>query len=268
MTERTLDSAITDPTGKFLAGVPHSNYQARLTACAAHFSISALVAALGTFPFVFWLYPQPFLEAAGGLYLIGLICLVDLVMGPLLTFVVYNKAKKSLRMDLAVIGILQLVALGYGIYALSTSRPVFLTYVVDRFEVVTYADVDKEEILKAPAGFQAIGWGNPQMAYAIMPTKKDDRETVMFSSINGVDLKRFFRFYEPINRARQLIREKALPIATLKKFNDPIEVSEKLAGLDLSAIGFVPIQGIKKDLVAIIDLGTGELVKTVKLKPW
>jgi hypothetical protein len=268
MTEKTLNSEVALASSSLLPVTPKSGFGVRLKACAVHFLISAIIAAVGTFPFVFWLYPHPFLEAAGGLYLIGLICLVDLIMGPLLTFVIFNKAKKSLRMDLAIIGLLQLAALGYGIYALSTSRPVFLTYVVDRFEVVTYADVDKEEILKAPVGLQAIGWGNPQMAYAIMPTKKDDQETVMFSSIKGVDLKRFFRFYEPFNRARQLIREKALPIATLKKFNDPAEVSEKLSGLDLSAIGFVPIQGIKKDLVAIIDLGTGELVKTVKLKPW
>jgi hypothetical protein len=240
----------------------------RLRAAFVHFLISAIVAGAGTLPFVLWLYPQPFLESAGGINLILLICFVDLVMGPCLTFVIFNKAKKSLKTDLLIVGGLQLLALFYGLYALSISRPVFLTYVVDRFEVVTFADIDADELKKAPTEFNTIGWGNPSLAYAIVPTAKEEYETVMLASANGVDLKRFLRYYAPLSQAELLIRTKALPIKDLYKFNQPVEVDELLSSMDKSVIGYVPVQGIKKDLTALIDLKTGKLVKTVKLRPW
>jgi hypothetical protein len=245
-----------------------SSFVLRLRASFLHFCLSLIAASAGTLPFVLWLYPEPFLEAAGGFNLIFIICLVDLVMGPCLTFVVYNKAKKSLRKDLIIIASLQLIALFYGLYALAISRPVFLTYVVDRFEVVTYADIDHEELSKAPAEFRNIGWGNPRLAYAVVPKVKEEYENVMLASAAGVDLKRFLRYYAPITEAELLIRSKVLPLNSLYQFNEPAQVDLVLGALEKSAIGYVPVQGAKRDLAAIIDLKTGQLVKTVKLKPW
>ena len=48
-------------------------------------------------------YPQPYFAAMGGATLILLLIGVDVVIGPLITLIVFDPKKKSLRFDLAVI---------------------------------------------------------------------------------------------------------------------------------------------------------------------
>jgi hypothetical protein len=55
-----------------------------------------------------------------------LIAGVDLVLGPLLTLIIFNPAKKSLKFDLSVIVIIQLAALVAGLYTVHTTRPLAL----------------------------------------------------------------------------------------------------------------------------------------------
>ena len=63
-------------------------------------------------------YPYPYREISGGRELFFIIVAVDVVMGPLLTFAVFNRKKplKELKRDLGVIVLLQLAALGYGLW--------------------------------------------------------------------------------------------------------------------------------------------------------
>jgi len=51
---------------------------------------------------------------------------VDLVLGPLLTLIVFNPIKKSLKMDLSVIAVAQIAALIAGTYTVHQARPVAL----------------------------------------------------------------------------------------------------------------------------------------------
>lgn len=240
----------------------------RCKAALTHFLLTALVAAIVTVPLVFWLYPSPFFEAAGGMNLLGIIVVVDIVIGPFLTFCVFNRAKKSLRTDLAVIAMIQIAALIYGLYATIQSRPVFMTYVVDRYEMISFADVDSDELTKAPPEIQQLRWGHPQLAFAQQPDSAEERSLVMFSSMHGVDLNRLFRYYKPHALAKPLIAEKAKPLSELQAFNPIAKIDQKLAGIQRTNLGFVPVQGKNRDLTALVDNKTGELVQVVDLRPW
>jgi hypothetical protein len=245
-----------------------SGVQRRCRAAGIHFILSAIVALLLTTPIIFWLYPSPFFQAAGGLNLLGMILGIDVILGPTLTFIVFNKAKASLKMDLKIIAFVQIVALIYGLYATAASRPVYMTYVVDRFELVSAADVDPDELKRAPIEIQDVKWGHPQLAYAEQPTSEDERSTIVFSSINGVDLNRLFRYYKPFALAQKKIVERAKPVETLLKFNDTSSVNAVLAAFKGQTLRYVPLQGKKRDLTVLVNANTGELVKVVDLKPW
>jgi hypothetical protein len=66
----------------------------RLQASAAHFALSLLVAALAAaLVFGVW-YPYPYREISGGRELFFIIVAVDVVMGPLLTFAVFNRKNR------------------------------------------------------------------------------------------------------------------------------------------------------------------------------
>jgi hypothetical protein len=159
--------------------------QQRIRAGLKHLLISALIAVLISVPIVVWLYPQPFFTASGGFLLMALVIGVDVVVGPLLTLLTYDRSKKSLRMDLTVIAVLQLAALFYGLYATAMSRPVFMTWVVDRYETVTAAQVDETELKKAPLEFRDTRWGHPIQAFAEMPKEPSLRNAFILSILQA-----------------------------------------------------------------------------------
>ncbi|HPG95297.1 MAG TPA: hypothetical protein PLR28_12145, partial [Dokdonella sp.] len=105
----------------------------RWKAAAIHLSISITVGLLTlALLFLVW-FPQPYFEAAGGEHLIIVLLCVDLVLGPLLTLILFKSGKKGMLFDLWMIGILQSAALVYGLYVIAEARPVFIVAAVDRF---------------------------------------------------------------------------------------------------------------------------------------
>ena len=125
--------------------------RSRFKAFAIHLGISALVAAsAAALVFLVW-FPYPFREISGGQSLFGLVVAVDVVLGPLLTWVVFDRRKprSELVRDLAVISLIQMAALLYGLATVYQVRPLYLVHEVDRFRVIAQADflgadVDKE----------------------------------------------------------------------------------------------------------------------------
>ena len=115
-----------------------SFWAGRARAAAIHLTISLALAALaGLLVFAVW-YPYPYREISGGRELFILVVTVDVVMGPLMTLAVFNlsKPRKELFRDLAVIAVLQIAALVYGLWTVAVARPVHLVFEIDRFRVV------------------------------------------------------------------------------------------------------------------------------------
>ena len=79
-----------------------------------HLVISAAIGvAVVTLMLVVW-YPRPYFKAMGGDTLILLLIGVDVVIGPLITLIVFNPKKKASSSTSTVIAALQLAALAYG----------------------------------------------------------------------------------------------------------------------------------------------------------
>ena len=98
----------------------------RLRASAIHLAISLSVATLAALLVFGWWYPYPYRELSGGRELFALVVAVDVVLGPLITLVIFNVAKtrRHLMMDFTVIGLLQVAALAYGLWTVFVARPV------------------------------------------------------------------------------------------------------------------------------------------------
>src|SRR6476469_552996 len=140
-------------TGRF-------QWRSRLRAAAVHLGLSVLVAGLaGLLVFALW-YPYPYRDISGGRDLFLLVVTVDIVIGPLITFAVFNRAKPAaeLRRDLAVVGLLQFAALCYGLWTVQLARPVHMVFEYDRFRVVHQLDIPAEIQAKAPADLNVPPW--------------------------------------------------------------------------------------------------------------
>ena len=82
-------------------------------------------------------YPDFFFYTDGGWQGLRLLLGVDLVLGPLLTLIVYRAGKPGLRFDLTVIGVLQTTCLAVGAWIVHGERPLAVVYVDGSFYSIT-----------------------------------------------------------------------------------------------------------------------------------
>jgi len=102
---------------------------AKLQATGIHLLFSLLLVLVGFALLLMW-YPAWLFWSDGGIQVLWLLVGVDLILGPALTFVVYNP-QKSIRerlLDLSLILIIQLAAFGYGMYQAYDQRSLMLWY--------------------------------------------------------------------------------------------------------------------------------------------
>lgn len=113
----------------------------RLRAAGLHLALSvAAVSLLAALMLWLW-YPPAYFKADGGWRVLRIIVLVDVVIGPLLTLIVFNRAKPELRRDLAVIALIQLAAFIYGAATMYLYRPAFVTVAGNAAFTVNWRDL-------------------------------------------------------------------------------------------------------------------------------
>lgn len=108
----------------------------KIRAALIHLLISIFVIGLFVYIVFFIWYPQPFAELASVIDPLYLLIVVDVIIGPLLTFVVYKKHKKYLKLDLTLIATMQIIALLYGIYIIKEGRPILVTFHKGEFHLL------------------------------------------------------------------------------------------------------------------------------------
>ncbi|MBI2396773.1 MAG: type IV pilin accessory protein [Xanthomonadales bacterium] len=165
---------------------------------------------------LFWKlwYPGALFNASGADRLLLLIAGVDVVVGPLLTLIVFNPAKKSLKLDLAVIVVLQLAAMAYGTQVILASRPVFLVGAVDRFKLVSANEIASADLAEGSRiEFRSLPWSGPQPVGASPPTDPDESFRLATEVLAGKpDIDRLPKYYRPLDEVRAALIAKAIPL--------------------------------------------------------
>jgi hypothetical protein len=142
-----------------------SRFRFALKASISHLIASGIVAALAAaLVFGFW-YPFPYDHIVGGRHLFWLLISIDVVCGPLLTLLLFSptKALGELLCDLILIVTVQLVAFGFGLHTLAHARPLALVYEVDRFRIVSFADIYESELAVSPAWLKPWSFSKPRL---------------------------------------------------------------------------------------------------------
>jgi hypothetical protein len=190
----------------------------RWQAAGTHLLICVVIAAaVITLMLGVW-YPGPLFEAAGGTGLLYILVGVDVILGPLLTLVVFKSGKRGMKFDLAVIGLVQVAALVYGVHIVFLARPAFIVFVKDRFELVTAVDLLPAELAAAKfPEFRSVPWTGPQLALADMPTEPAERNRLMLATLSGLDLQHFPRYYVPYAGRIKEVLAKADTLERLRK---------------------------------------------------
>lgn len=185
---------------------------------AFHILISAVVAsAVAAVFFVIW-FPAPLHELMGGFDLFFLILGVDVACGPLLTLILFNPAKPraELRRDLALVALIQLLALGYGMHALSYARPLALVHEVDRFRLLSFADFDEADASKAPEWAQPWGFSPLRTVGIRSAATSDEKWFSINAALQGVEPSQRPSWWQDYALSVPQVLQRARPLAELR----------------------------------------------------
>lgn len=239
----------------------------RWQASGLHLLISATIAAAVLTGMLGVWYPRPLFEAEGGLGLVFILVGVDVVIGPLITLIIFRSGKPGLRFDLSVIAALQLTALLYGVYVVFEARPVFLVLVKDQFEVVAATELQPKwlEEAKRPE-FRKLSVTGPVLVALEMPADESERQAIVASAIfGGRDAQLFTRYYVPYaERARQALAE-AWTIERLRK-REPhtaqvIDAYLASSGRKDAEVRYFPMRTRYEWIAVLVDARSGDVVK-------
>ncbi|MGV3493925.1 MAG: TfpX/TfpZ family type IV pilin accessory protein [Ramlibacter sp.] len=225
------------------------DWKTRARAAAIHLGLSALVALVaGLLVFALW-YPYPYREISGGRDLFQLVVMVDVVLGPLITFAIFDRRKPrpELRRDLAVVALLQLAGLAYGLWTVHLARPVHMAFEYDRFRVVHLVEIPKELEARAPQGIPVAPWGGPTVI-ALRPFRDaGEKADFTVAALQGVPLAARPELWQPYAQSRADVLQAARPVVDLRR-----RFAQRAGEIDaaLAAAGRAPSEASYLPLVA------------------
>ena len=243
----------------------------RLKASGIHLGISLVVAALAALlVFGIW-YPYPYREISGGRELFLLVITVDVILGPMITLAVFNRKKprSELRRDLTIVALLQLGALGYGLWTVYVARPVHMVFEIDRFRVIHAIDVPEELLAKTPAGIDALPITGPT-TLSVRPFKNSTESfDATMAALQGLNLGARPDLWQAYALGKPDVLKVAKPAALIKtRFaNQAKDIDAVLAAAARNAENtvYVPMAGRKSFWTVFLDPQTADIVAYMPL---
>jgi hypothetical protein len=239
----------------------------RLKAFGLHLlgSASALTLVLGGLYLGWYRWPGWYLSSV--LHVVGIVVMVDLVVGPTLTLVVSNprKPRRILGRDIALIVTVQLVALVYGTVTLWSGRPLYYAFSVDSLDCVQASDIDASEIalaLRENPSFAPHWYSLPRWIWAPLPDDPDAAVHIVNEATfgSGKDVTEMPRYFKPWEQGLPKLRDRLMRLDDIKQLNK--KEKQYLHGR-LSADGLAPDErnllimwGGSRRVVAVFDPAT------------
>jgi len=244
----------------------------RYRASFIHLLISALIVG-GVVGIVYWFwYPEPTFSIVGVLPIILMLIGVDLILGPLLTMIVYKHDKQGLKFDLSVIALVQIAALVYGSNTLYQEKPHYLVFAVDRLEFVAQSHIDP--LVMRFEESQTTHFAGLVQVFARRPEDPEEYQRYLDSVLfeGQPDLERRPEFWERWSDGAADIRLQIKPIEELKT-SSPGEAKNLHQVIEEhteahSNLGILPIGGIAENVGLLLDRDTLEIVDVIYANPW
>ncbi len=244
----------------------------RWKASGLHLAISALIALTVVMLVLALWYPAPYFSTMGGETLLRLLIGVDVVLGPLITLIIFDTRKPELKQDLVMIVIVQIVALAYGSYVMFEARPVYNVFNGDRFRAVSANSIDAESRARAAPEYRSLPLSGPLIIGARPPA--DPQEVVRISLgalTGGADVEHLPHLFVPYRDVAADVARIARPLVELSR-RGPEEaglVSAFVAahGGGTRSLGYVPVVARSRDFVAIVDRADGQVIGFLSIKP-
>lgn len=245
----------------------HSGGLSRWQASGIRLLISAAIAAVALFVMLRIWYPPPLFTAEGGSDILLILIGVDVVIGPLITLVIFRSGKPGLRFDLTVIALLQAGAMLYGTHVMFVARPVYIAFMDGQFETVRANDLDPANVARAARPeFRSVPLTGPQFVAVELPKDMNVLKELIAEAQKGGEVAQHMpRFYVPYSGYRAQAVAKSRPLEDLRKYDK--SMSERIdraiggTGRSASDLAFIPLQTRSGWGAVLVDGKTGDVVK-------
>ncbi|MFZ1568913.1 MAG: TfpX/TfpZ family type IV pilin accessory protein [Thiolinea sp.] len=245
-------------------------FKQKIKASLTHLIISLFIVGLILSVAIFLWYPEPFLTISGLFGIILIMLVIDLILGPLLTFIVFKPEKSSLKFDLATIAFIQLIALAYGTYTIYKAHPLYIAYAVDRFTPIGANEVTPENARYEE--FKKSKLSQPTIVYVKKPSDPAELSKVTLEALSGkADLDARPEYYEPIKENIEIIFNNRFDLTKiLEKEKYKIEVNKFLSrnGGSIQDYVFIPLIGRQEDVLWAWSLKNKQPIDILRINPF
>ncbi len=234
----------------------------------------ALSMILGTLYFGWYRWPGWYLTDVASVVVV--MVAVDIVIGPLLTFVIArsSKPRRELTRDIAVIVAVQLSALVYGAVSLWNGRPLYYAFSENLLQLVQAYDIDAKETalgLQQNPALAPHWYSRPRWIWAPLPQDAQESAKIVTSVLTGGDdVISMPRYFKPWEQGLPALRAKLKRVDDVAYFapSEKQKLKERMhaAGLATDQPDTMPLTGRGHPLLAVFDPAGVKLTAIFKAK--
>lgn len=240
----------------------------RFKAFAIHFSISLLIFLFLLYFILLQWYPEPLFSTDGGWKAIRIIVGVDLILGPLLTLIVFKSGKPGLKFDLTMIALVQVLALSWGVWITYNERPAAVIYTLDFFTPVPAYQLAEQGITAKELKQFGDTW--PILIYIDVP--KEKLSEILSESMQAKKpLYLLSKYYKKFGKEQAaVLKENSMNI---EKYVEDKPELKKLYQRSLvtstakTNISYLALHSREKWVTVVFDLDEMRIIDTIDIEP-
>lgn len=240
----------------------------RFKAFAIHFAISFLIFLVVLYFILVQWYPAPLFTTDGGWRVIQIIIGVDLVLGPVLTLIVFKSGKPGLKFDLTMIALVQALALSWGIWNTYNERPAAIIYTLNFFTPVPAYQLAEQGMTAEKLKQFGDDW--PILIYIDVPKEKIS-EILRESMRSGKPLYLQTQYYSKFSKKQHgVLKENSMK---LEKYVEDKPKLKKLYQHSLvtrtanTNISYLALHSREKWVTTVFDLDSMRIIDTIDIDP-
>ncbi len=232
-----------------------------------HFLISLGIFVVLAYFVLFQWFPGFFYTIDGGWEGMRLIILVDLVIGPLLTLIVYKHGKPGLKFDLSIIALIQATCLSGGVYVVYNERPTHFIYYDGYFYSASQGTFAEYGVIPPnPAQFETA----PARVFLDLPEnpiERADIARVYFES--RVPMWTASEYYVKLEGHMDEVLEGGRTIDQIRATDTQNTIDEWLEknGGSFDDYAFIPIRSRYRSAYLAIERANREIVGLLEVEP-
>jgi hypothetical protein len=248
----------------------------RLKAFGLHLATSATVLTLVLGLLYLGWYHWPGWHLADVWHVVLVMIGVDVVVGPLLTFVVAKstKPRRELTRDIAIIAVVQLCALSYGTVSLWHGRPLYYAFSENVLQLVQAYDIDASEWTLGDRNNPELAphwYSLPRWIWAPLPQDADERQKIVTAAITGGDdVISMPRYFKPWAQGAAALRTQLKTVGKVGYFvggdKQKLEAMMHAAGYPSDQANAIPLTGRGYPLLAVFDPRDLRLLAVFKVR--